>query len=139
MITSNVVDYLNTKFENDSGVAVAYIYCNYQLQQTQKPEDLFSCLLTQLAQEQPTLPKDVKDLYERHRTKGTRPSLDEIVKVLYSTIQLYSRVFIIIDALDEYHLSNKGQNRLLSEVLSLRVLAPVNLFTTSRFISEITS
>jgi len=139
MMTSIVVDFLNVKFEKDPGVAIAYTYCNYQLQQTQRPEDLLSSLLKQLVQEQPALRIDVKDLCERHMTKGTRPSFDEIVKVFRSTVQLYSRVFIIIDALDEYHVSSEGQNRLLSELFNLQVIAQVNLFATSRFISEITS
>jgi hypothetical protein len=64
---------------------------------------------------------NVKNLHERHRPKGTRPSFDEIVSVLHSTIQLYSRVVIIIDALDEYHASNnEGLNRLLSGVFGLQ-------------------
>jgi hypothetical protein len=86
------------------------------------------------------VPENVKSLYEHHKVKQTRPSFNEIVKTLYSTIQLYSRVFIIIDALDEYHVSNnEGLNRLLSEVFSLQDQTEVNLFATSRSISEITS
>jgi hypothetical protein len=39
-------------------------------------------------------------------------------------------VFIIIDALDECHLSNERRNRLLSEVFSFQTQAQVNLFAT---------
>jgi hypothetical protein len=85
------------------------------------------------------VPADVKNLYESHRTKRTRPSFDEIIKVLHSTIGLYSRVFIIIDALDECHVSNEGRNRLLSVVFSLQIQAQINVFATSRFVPEITS
>src|SRR5436305_1061587 len=96
MMSSIVVDHLSAKFENDAGFGIAYIYCNYQPQQEQRPADLLSSLLKQLVQEQPAMPTDVKNLYEHHRAKGTRPSFDEIVRLLHSTIQLYSRVFIII-------------------------------------------
>jgi Cdc6-like AAA superfamily ATPase len=138
--TSIVVDHLYAEFQNDASVGIAYIYCNYQSQQEQKLEDLLSTLLKQLAQEQPTVPADVKNLYHQHRTKGSRPTLNEIVKVLHSTLQLFSRVFIIIDALDEYHISNSGeQKRLLSEMFSLQGQVSLNLFATSRFVSEITS
>ena len=59
--------------------------------------------------------------------------------VLQSTIQLYSRVFIIIDALDECHVSNEGRDRLLSVVFSLQTQAQTNVFVTSRFVPEIMS
>jgi 5'(3')-deoxyribonucleotidase len=137
MITSIVVDYLWTEFQNDTNIGIAYLYCNYRQQQEQKVEDLLSSLLKQLAQEQLSVYADVKNLYKCYRTKRIRPSFDEIVKVLHSTIQLYSRVFIIIDALDEYNVSNKGLNRLLSEVFSLQAQAQVNFFATSRFVPEV--
>jgi hypothetical protein len=134
-----VVNYLWTEFQNDANIGIAYLYCNYRQQQQQQPEDLLSNLLKQLAQEQLSVPADIKNLYKNHRTKRTRPSFDEIVKVLHSIIRLYSKVFIIIDALDECHVSNKECNRLLSEVFSLQAQAQVNLFATSRFVPEITS
>jgi Cdc6-like AAA superfamily ATPase len=140
IMSSIVVNHLNAKFETNAGVGIAYIFCNYKPQQEQKPEDLLLSLLKQLAQEQQALPSDVKNLYEHHKTRTTRPPLDEIVIVFRSTIQLFSRVFIVIDALDEYHASNnEGLDRLLSEVFNLQKQADLNLFATSRFISEITS
>jgi len=140
MMTSIVVEHLRAKFGNDASAGIAYLYCSYQPLQEQKPEDLLASLLKQLAQEQPAVPADIKNLYERHRTKGSRPLFDEIARVLHSTILSYSRVFIVIDALDEYHaLSNEGQKRLLSEVFRLQDQAQVNLFATSRFVSDIAS
>jgi hypothetical protein len=139
MMSSIVVDHLNAKFGNDTSVGIAYIYCNYQPQQEQSPADLLSSLVKQLAQEQLAMPIDVKNLYEHHRAKGTRPLFNEIVRVLHSTIRLYSRVFIIIDALDEYHASNNERlDKLLLGVFGLRDQVQLNLFATSRFVSEIT-
>jgi hypothetical protein len=140
MMSSIVVDHLNAKFGNDAAVGIAYIYCSYHPQQEQRAEDLLSSLLGQLAWERPSVPLDVKCLYDHHRTKRSHPSFDEIVRVLQSTIQLYSRVFIIIDALDEYYISNnRRQKRLLSAVFGLQDKAQLSLFATSRFVSEITS
>jgi Cdc6-like AAA superfamily ATPase len=139
IMSSIVVDHLNANFRNDAGVGIAYVYCSYQSQK-QEPEDLLMSLLKQLTEGRPSVPENVKSLYEHHRDKQSRPSFNEIVKTLHSTIQLYSRVFIVIDALDEYHVSNnEGLNRLLSEVFSLQDQLEVNLFATSRSISEITS
>jgi Cdc6-like AAA superfamily ATPase len=138
IITSIVINYLRTKFQNSANIGITYLYCNYRQQQQQQPEDLLSNLLKQLALEQLPVLADIKILYKIHRATRTRPSFNEIVETLHSIIRLYSKVFIIIDALDECHVSNKACNRLLSEVYSLRAQAQVNLFATSRFVPEIT-
>jgi Cdc6-like AAA superfamily ATPase len=139
IISSIVVDHLLTKFRTVANVSTVYLYCNYQGRHQQNPEDLLLSLLKQLAQEQPSMPIDVKNLYKFHVDNGTRPSFGEIMKVLRSIAGSYYRVFIIIDALDECHFSNKGFDQILSELFNLQVHAQVNLFTTSRFIPEITS
>jgi hypothetical protein len=123
MITSIVVDYLWNEFHNDTDIGIAYLYCNYRQQQKQKAEDLLSNLLRQFTQERISIPAEVKVLYERHRANGIRPSFDEIAKVLLSIVRLYSRVFIIIDALDECPTSNEARNRLLLEVFILQTQA----------------
>jgi hypothetical protein len=53
---------------------------------------------------------------------------------------LYSRLFIVTDALGEYYASNnEGEKRLLSRVFSLQHQTQLNLLATSRFVEEITS
>jgi Cdc6-like AAA superfamily ATPase len=134
IITSIVVELLWTKFQNDASVGIAYLYCNFRRQQEQKPVDLLASLLKQLVQEQPSVPESLKSLYEYHRDKRTRPSFDEVSKVLRSVVADYSRVFIIIDALDECQVSDRGRTRLLSEIFNLQAKTGASLFVTSRFI-----
>jgi hypothetical protein len=50
----------------------------------------------------------------------------------------YSRVFIIVDALNECKASDSCRSRLLSEIFSLQAKCGVNFFATSRFIPEVT-
>jgi Cdc6-like AAA superfamily ATPase len=135
IVTSIVVDHLCTIFQNDSSIGIAYLYCNYRQQHEQKAVHLLLSLLKQLLQKRPSVPEAVKRLYE-HR-KDTVPSLHEISIVLHSVVADYSRVFIIIDALDECQASDGSRRRLLSEILSLQARTGANLFATSRFISEI--
>jgi Cdc6-like AAA superfamily ATPase len=140
ILSAIVVNQLNVTFKKDSSVGIAYIYCNYKEQQRQNPEDLLSSLLKQLAQQQPTMPKSVECLFTCHEAQQTRPSFDEIIKTLHSTIQLYSKVFVVIDALDEYHGSNRaGHNSLLSAVFNLQRKTQLHLIATSRYVEEITS
>jgi Cdc6-like AAA superfamily ATPase len=137
VITSIVVDHLYNKFRNDPTVGIAYLYCNFRQQHEQKPTDLLLNLLKQLAQKQASMPESVKSLYECHRNKPSRPSLDEISKALYSVVAGYSRAFVIVDALDECQVSDGGRRRFLSEIFNLHAKTGANLFTTSRFIPEI--
>lgn len=132
-----VVDELCKRFENDGSVGIAYLYCNYRRQHEQSVEDLFASLLKQLTQEQPSIPSDVKTLYDRHKDKRTRPSLDEILVTLQTMATEYSRVFIIADALDECQISNGCRQRFLSGLFNLQAKCGANLFATSRPISSI--
>jgi Cdc6-like AAA superfamily ATPase len=137
IITSIVVDHLYNRFGDDPAVGIAYLYCNFRQQHEQKPTDLLLNLLKQLAQKQASMPESVKNLYERHRNKPSRPSFDEISKALRSVVTSYSRAFIIVDALDECQVSDGGRRRFLSEIFNLHTKTRANLFATSRFIPEI--
>jgi len=137
-MSSIIIDYLRTEFDNEPGVGIAYIFCNYHSQHQEKPENLLSSLLKQLAHRQPTIPPDIVSLHKRHVTNGTIPTVDDIARILLSTINLYSRVFVVIDALDEYYTVDiEGQNKFLSELFSIQGQVRLNFFATSRFVSEI--
>ena len=136
-ITATVIDDLCSKFQKDSDIGIAYLYCNFKRNHEQKLEDLLLSLLKQLAQGQSLMPNTVKLLYDQHKDQRTRPSLDEISKALYSTINLYSRAFIIVDALDECQSYDRCRIRFISKICSLQTNTGANIFATSRFISEI--
>lgn len=133
-----MVDHLYKIFHNDAGIGIAYIYCNFKRQGEQTADCLLLSLLKQLVQQSLSIPESVRDLYDVHVRKGTRPSFDEITRTIHSVIAIYSRVFIVIDALDECQASNGCRSRFLSEIFNLQVNSGVSIFATSRFISDIT-
>jgi hypothetical protein len=137
IITSIIVHHLHDKFRNDPDIGIAYLYCNFQQQNEQKLTDLFLSLLKQLVQEQPSIPLGVETLHNNHKDKGTRPSFEEISKALDSVIADYSKVFILVDALDECQDSDGGRKKFLTEMFNLQVKTKINLFATSRFILDI--
>jgi hypothetical protein len=100
-------------------------------------DDLLLSLLKQLAESLSPLPGAVRNLYDRHKPQRTRPSLDEISRSLQAVTTLYSRVFIIIDALDECQISDGSRQRFLSGLFDLQVKCGANLFATSRPILSI--
>ena len=137
ILTSIVVEELLARFENNNDIGIAYLYCNYRRQHEQKLEDLFASLLKQFVQEQPSILDSVKTLYDRHKDRRTRPSLDEILGILQTVAAASSRVFIVVDALDECQVSNGCRQRFLSGLFNLQAKCGVNLFTTSRLLSSI--
>jgi hypothetical protein len=137
ILTSIVVDYLYSKHEIDPSIGIAYIYCNFRRKDEQKIDDLLASLLKQFIQEQSSVPNSVKTLYNQHKNKRTRPSLDEISKTLNSVIPYYSRAYIVIDALDECQLSNGCRSTFLSSIFSLQAKTGAKLFATSRPIPDI--
>jgi hypothetical protein len=51
---------------------------------------------------------------------------------------MYSRAFIVVDALDECQVSDGCCSRFLLEIYNLQAKSRANIFATSRFIPEIT-
>ncbi|KAB8304031.1 hypothetical protein EYC80_005377 [Monilinia laxa] len=137
ILTSIVIEELTTRFNNDKSIGIAYLYCNFRRQHNQKVDDLLSSLLKQLAENQPSLPDAVRDLYIKHAKEHTRPSLAELSQTLQSVTAMSSKVFIIVDALDECQQNHNHETNFLSDLLSLQAKCQLNLFATSRYIPEI--
>jgi Cdc6-like AAA superfamily ATPase len=137
ILTSIVVDYLHTNFQKDTNVGIAYLYCNFRRQEEQNAEGLLANLLKQLAQGHSHLPDSVQSLYNSHKEKRTRPTFNEISSTLQAVAALYSRCFIVVDALDECQASDGCRTKLLTEIFVLQAKSRANIFSTSRFIPNI--
>jgi Cdc6-like AAA superfamily ATPase len=119
------VDHLTAEFENEN-IGVACVYLNHKEAEEQTPAKLLSGLWRQLV-----LGRDissVEGLYQRHCEKRTTPSLDEVFNVLQAVLGEYSKVYVIVDAIDEYPEAKR-------QILLLYLIAmgsTVNLMITSR-------
>ncbi|KAJ6439216.1 putative ankyrin repeat protein [Purpureocillium lavendulum] len=137
ILTAIAIDDLTTRSLRDPSVGVAYIYCNFQQKDEQEAENLLASLLRQLSQRQHPMVDCVSDLYNRHKHRGTRPSFGQISEAFQSIAEEYSRIFIIVDALDEYLMSDRGRYKFLLEILDLQPKTGLNFLATSRLIPEI--
>ncbi|KAJ6201088.1 LOW QUALITY PROTEIN: hypothetical protein J3E72DRAFT_413051 [Bipolaris maydis] len=117
---------LSSRFQDESNYGIAYIYCNFKRQDEQTLEDL---LASQLAQARFSLPQTVRSLHDRYESMKARPSIDDIKMALHS----FSRVFILVDALDECRVNDSCRAKLLSQLSELQTNCGANLFATSRF------
>ncbi|KAJ7111000.1 ankyrin repeat-containing domain protein [Mycena epipterygia] len=130
VLVSMVVNHLRLHSQNTK-TAVACMYLNHKEIEMQTPANLLASLWKQLVVGKP-MPPAVHKLYEDHHERRTRPSLDEVLKILRSAIGEYSKVYLIVDALDEYP---EAPRLKLLEYLSMTMTmtAPtVNLMLTSR-------
>ncbi|KAJ7118105.1 hypothetical protein C8R44DRAFT_189884 [Mycena epipterygia] len=126
VLVSIVVDNLRTGLESQN-VGVAVIYLNHKETDAHSPSKLLASLWRQLVFRKPIW-STVYQLYEKHHEPRTRPALDEDQALLCSIIADYSKVFILVDALDEYP---EVQRDVLLRLLC--TLGPtVNLLVTSR-------
>ena len=132
---SIIVNHLQKTFEGDDKIAVLCIYCNYKEQSEQTVTNLIASLLKQIVQDLGSTLDNVTPLYTHNKGQCTRPTLDELTKVLETEFGTYSKVFIVVDALDECREEDGTRERLLKALRSLT--GNVNLMVTSRNLPSI--
>lgn len=136
MLTAIVIDDLTFRFSSHDNIGVAYVFYGFRRTNEQDPTHVVSALLKQLVQQRSAIPAEANRLYEKHRKQNTSPLFAEALDALRSVINLFARVFILIDALDEADRS--CYSRVSSVLLSDNARGHANFFATSRFIPGIT-
>jgi hypothetical protein len=112
------VTHLERMFEYEKDVKVAYLYCDYKASD-QTAVNLIASLLQQIVQSETKLLDGINAFYEEHRRKRTRPSLADFMRLLQKEAQRFSRIFIIIDGVDECR-DNNIRDSLFSEITKLK-------------------
>ncbi|KAL7960660.1 hypothetical protein V8C34DRAFT_302963 [Trichoderma compactum] len=98
---SYITDILRKERCNNDDVGIAYIYFSYKDTETQTSVNILASLLEQLTSKRPSFLSALRSLYAEHMKENTRPSISDIGSLLQNIVLSFSRVFIIIDALDE--------------------------------------
>jgi hypothetical protein len=113
------------------GVGIAWFYCDYTNEDKMKTvEQTLACLLRQLLESHTVLPDPVITLFNTHKAANFRKAPlteKELFNLLQSTVATFSKVILVIDALDEYPSGIRTQ---FLEVLNS--LQPSHLLLTSR-------
>ncbi|KAJ6594719.1 hypothetical protein B0H19DRAFT_860962, partial [Mycena capillaripes] len=128
VLVSMVVNHLRLQSHNIN-TAVACMYLNHKETEMQTLANLLASLWKQLVVDKP-MPPAVHELYKAHHERGTRPLPDEVLKILHSAVAEYSKVYLIVDALDEY--PEAPRLKLLEYLLMMMKAPTVNLMLTSR-------
>lgn len=130
------IDYLTERMR-DNASGVAYIFCEYKRQVEQNATALLAAILRQLVPTRGAIPEPVLRLHEKHCERGTSPSLEEIFNTLQYILKYYSKLYVVIDALDEC--SDDDRAKLLDKIRALQRNPSANicLMATSRYIPAI--
>jgi hypothetical protein len=123
-LTSAVIDHLSETFCSRPDVGIAYFYFDERSRDRREVDDLVRSVLSQLASARPTLPRCVEALY----AQGGRPPLAEVSAALRPVALEYSKVFVVVDALDQC----ASFETLLEQLFDLHFTVGVSVFATSR-------
>lgn len=121
VFSSVIIRHLTTTFTRDD-VGVIYVYCDFK-DTNQTAINLMGSLLQQIIRKSKSMDKII-DLDERHQQNGTQPLLTEYLELLQSQFRLFSKVFVVIDALDECpeHDRDELLNALQTLPMTIRLL-----------------
>ena len=85
--------------------------------------------MQQLVQRKPVVSDEIASLYHSHIKERTRPTLSKWSELLQSEVRRFSKVFIVVDALDECLESTRD-----NFLVEIRRLQPsIHLLVTSRY------
>ncbi|KAJ6579088.1 hypothetical protein DFH09DRAFT_979758, partial [Mycena vulgaris] len=126
VLVSLVVNHLETQARNNK-IGLACLYLNHKETETQIIPNLLGALWKQLMLGK-SIPFEVDALYDHHNERQTRPPLEEFCRVLNTAITQYLKVYLIIDALDEY--PEHARHPFLEYLVTL--VPKINIMMTSR-------
>ncbi|KAL6366095.1 hypothetical protein LRP88_00191 [Fusarium phalaenopsidis] len=114
-------------------IGVAFIYLDFK--QQLELVQLLGSILRQLAADHSSALGSIKKLHDTCKAQPREVYIHEVRDILHSIVPSFSRLFIVIDALDEaeHHLGET----LLDEVFRVQQAHGANVFATSRHIPDI--
>ncbi|KAF5972618.1 ankyrin repeat protein [Fusarium bulbicola] len=133
IMAATVIDHLMVKHHNDSTIGMAYIYCDFRRKSDQTVNNLLASILKQLIRHSPQRSRLIREL-----DISVRPTSAKIFVNLRQVVGLYSKVYVVVDALDECEVANGCRARFMAYLKDLHIKCGINLLATSRFIFEIT-
>ena len=120
-----VIDHLEKSFPNNQqDTAIFFAYCRYNARHSLT--DILASFVKQLAQRHSGVLSLLKTLYANHCWDGASPPQEELLEILRIFIPSFNRVYIIVDALDEF--DDDTRDGFLKALVSLQT----RLLVTSR-------
>ncbi|KAH7209900.1 hypothetical protein DER44DRAFT_864517 [Fusarium oxysporum] len=133
VLASAIIENLHSRFQSDSSTAIVHIYCRYNRVDRQTFNELRASLLRQLCERLSPLPEGIMQLYDQYKPRRVEAPPKRILSELESVSGLFSKVFMVIDALDKWRAAEHADlYSLPGELLFLHKKLAINLLATSR-------
>ncbi|KAF5983664.1 ankyrin protein [Fusarium bulbicola] len=139
VLASAIIENLHSRFETDSDTATVHIYCRYNRVDRQTCDRLRASLLRQLCERMSPLPASIMQLYGQYKPRRVEVPPERIISELESVSGLFSRIFMVVDALDEWATEHGDLYSLPAELLLIQRKLAINLLATSRQIPLISN
>ena len=99
---------------------------------------MVATILRQLLQYLAEVPRDLQKLYEKLKgsSHAACPSVKDLLPIFDTVRQEFSRVFILIDAFDEFSLRDDARRQFLDVIAKIQADLHAKLMVTSRFSGE---
>ncbi|OQE41183.1 hypothetical protein PENCOP_c005G07897 [Penicillium coprophilum] len=118
----------------DKKAVVAYHYCDYRAHNASPLTAAMGRLLRMLLERSMIIPPILRDIFQKARREGRAPDPSELKCVLISVAGSFDRCFILVDAMDEFSISDAGSTSEFVRILDELAEFGVNVFVTSRAI-----
>ena len=102
-ISSLVIDELCDR-AGDQKIAVACLYCDFQSQKMQTPENVLGAPVKQIISGLEQIPTKIATAFQKAKNQvgGRGPRIPDALELLKAAVAPWDRAFICIDALDEF-------------------------------------
>jgi hypothetical protein len=130
-MAATVVNHLRVTFSSHDDIGVAVFYCRYTTGPEQTKEKMLAALLRQLVRREHSVSEKLQTLLDQCKKASRRPTFAELTGLLQHVAGTYSKVFLVVDALDECDVTEWSP--LISELRHMQRLLPaLRLLTTFR-------
>jgi Cdc6-like AAA superfamily ATPase len=124
-----VIDHLNHIFEHNDDVQVVYAFCDYRDHLNQNLETVLMSLWRHLMRKRVLETHECDSFEANSGGRNMYSQVKKAVAILRAELSRYKRVYILLDALDEFDLEQRADLMATLEDLG----SHVNLLVTSRF------
>ncbi|QYT04241.1 Ankyrin repeat protein [Trichoderma simmonsii] len=126
VLSSSIIKFLQSKHKDDATIATAYYYFSFSDVKKQERDAMLASLIKQICCCRPNMPDSIARL-KKHRDQDMRPPTEELQEELIATLRGFSKVHIIIDALDECPELGGRREDLMKTLRYILNAAPDNL------------
>ena len=133
-VATMVANRLVEKYDGDDHVGIVRIYLRADNPDLKALDGtgLQRAILRQLCEKQPVLLETIPELCDSWKRRRSRPGNSQLLQALIRAIDEFTRVFLVIDAIDDFGTSMADTRVLLKFLLSaIRLRPKVNLLLTS--------